>query len=271
MKTKRTLLFALLAATITWPILNAQTSSPDSTALDKNKKKSTSTLDEEAIVLSPFEVTSTKDTGYQATETLAGTRIRTNLADVGASISVYTKEFLDDIGATDNQSLLQYTTNAQMSGPRGTYGGMGNSTSVSEQGNLISPQNANRVRGLAAADSARDYFISDIPWDSFNVDRVDVLRGPNSILYGLGSPAGIINGSTRNAEFKTMGSVQARYGSYDSLRTAIDINQELVPGVLAIRVDGLLTERNYEQDPAFEDQRRLYRDGAFRSPAFQAP
>src|SRR5687768_13628858 len=67
--------------------------------------------EEEPIMLSPFEVSSSQDRGYQATQTLAGTRIRTNLADIGGSIQVLTKEFLDDIGATDNESLLQYTTN----------------------------------------------------------------------------------------------------------------------------------------------------------------
>ena len=250
MKNQRTLAFATLvvSATLLCP-LAAQTAAPASDANNQN---------EDTVVLSPFEVSATQDRGYQATQTLAGTRIRPNLADVGASIEVLTKQFLDDIGATDNQSLLQYTTNTQVAGPRGTYGGMGNSTSVSEQGNLIAPQSAQRVRGLAAADVARDYFISDIPWDSFNVDRIDILRGPNSILYGLGSPAGIINASTHNAEFRNMGDVQVRTGSYGSLRSSLDINQQLIPGVLAIRVDGLLANRKYEQQPAFENQRRLF-------------
>lgn len=212
----------------------------------------------EVIMLSPFEVRSETDQGYAATQTLAGTRIRTELKDVGASISVITREFLNDVGATDNQSLLQYTTNTQISGPRGTYGGMGNSTSVSEQNNLIAPQSAQRVRGLAAADGGRDYFISDIPWDSFNIERIDILRGPNSILYGLGSPAGIINASTRSAEFRNVGSFQARTGSYGSLRTTLDVNQQLISNVLAVRIDGLLADRKYEQEPAFENQKRLY-------------
>ena len=59
-------------------------------------------VDDDTVELSPFEVTATQDTGYQATETLAGTRIRTNLKDVGSAISVVTKEFMKDIGATDN-------------------------------------------------------------------------------------------------------------------------------------------------------------------------
>ena len=266
MKTKRTLLLAMLVASATSPWLMAQTTPPSAVPDDQKKSGSGAAVaakdDEDTIVLSPFEVSSAQDHGYQATQTLAGTRISTNLADVGASIQVLTKQFLQDTGASDNQSLLQYTTNAEVAGPRSTFGGMGNSTSVSEQRNLISPQSAQRVRGLASADMARDYFITDIPWDSFNVDRIDILRGPNSILYGLGSPAGIINASTRSAEFRNKGSVETRTGSYGTVRSSLDYNQQLIPGVLAVRIDGLLADKKYKQEPAFENQRRLY--GALR-------
>ena len=169
-----------------------------------------------------------------------------------------TKEFLDDIGAVDSSTLLNYTTNTQVAGPEGTYAGVGNGTSVDESGNLRSPAGAQRVRGLAAADNARDYFITDIPWDSFNVDRIDILRGPNSILYGLGSPAGIVNGTTRNAEFDNRGEITARTGSWGSARGTLDINQQLIDNVLAIRVDGMWDDAKYEQQPAFQNQKRIY-------------
>ena len=219
---------------------------------------SDTSAEEQVVHLNPFEVSTSRDVGYQATETLAGTRIRTNLADVSASISVVTKEFLDDIGATDSSTLLNYTTNAQVAGTEGTYAGVGNGTSVDESGNLRSPAGAQRVRGLAAADNARDYFITDIPWDSFNVDRIDILRGPNSILYGLGSPAGIVNGTTRNAEFDNRGEITARTGSWGSARGTLDINQQLIDNVLAIRVDGMWDDAKYEQQPAFQNQKRIY-------------
>ena len=46
--------------------------------------------EEEVIQLTPFEINATQDRGYAATQTLAGTRIRTDLRDVGAAISVVT-------------------------------------------------------------------------------------------------------------------------------------------------------------------------------------
>ena len=68
--------------------------------------------DEEIVVLSPFEVTASESTGYVATTTLAGSRINTQLKDVGSAVSVITSEFMRDTGATDNKTLLQYATGA---------------------------------------------------------------------------------------------------------------------------------------------------------------
>ncbi len=251
MKTSLKIAFALLAIIAPWQGVLAQTAPAPAGA-------STTGSDENVVQLSPFEVSAGRDVGYQATETLAGTRIRTNLADVGSAISVVTSEFMKDIGATDSSTLLQYTTNAEVAGTRGTYAGLGNATGVDETGNLRAPAGAQRIRGLAAADNTRDFFVTDIPWDSYNVDRIDIQRGPNQILFGLGSPAGIVNASMRGAEFHDMGSATFRIGSYGSERASLDVNQELIPGVLAIRVDGLWNHQLYEQDPAFQNDRRIY-------------
>ncbi len=265
MNNPRKSLTALALLASAWPLV-AQSVPPPPTPANSNNAQPvpvvTRTDDEETIQLTPFEVTSTQDKGYQATETLAGTRIRTDLKDVGSAISVITKEFMQDIGATDTATLLQYTTNAEVAGTRGTYAGLGNGTSVDESGSLRAPAGANRVRGLAAADNTRDFFVTDIPWDNYNVDRIDIQRGPNSILFGLGSPAGIVNASTRNAEFRSIGRAEARVGSYGSTRGTVDFNQVIIPKVLAVRVDGLWSKEKFKQEPAFQDDKRIY--GALR-------
>src|SRR5687768_7925892 len=69
---------------------------------------------EEAVVLNPFLVSSSSDTGYAATNTLDGSRLNTALRDTPAAISVFTKDFLDDIGATDIGSLLRYDLSTEM-------------------------------------------------------------------------------------------------------------------------------------------------------------
>ncbi len=258
--------FSLLAATAYSQAVSQPASPPagaDRPAPPVETVAAETLPDEEIINLTPFEVSATTDRGYQATETLAGTRIRTDLKDVGGGLSVYTKEFLKDIGATDNATLLQYTTNAEVAGTRGTYAGLGNGQTLNEESSLRAPAGAQRVRGLAAADTTRDFFVTDIPTDFYNIDRVDIQRGPNSILFGLGSPAGIVNASTRNAEFgRTKGSVDARFGSYGTLRGNFDYNHVLIPKVLAIRIDGLAGNEKFQQEHAFQKDRRVY--GAIR-------
>ncbi len=71
-----------------------------------------------------------------------------------------------------------------------------------------------RVRGLDSADNTRDYFLTNIPWDAFDVGRVDLQRGPNSILFGTGSPAGIINVSTNAASFTNSYNFTNRVDNY---------------------------------------------------------
>jgi len=105
---------SLSAQTVAPPTAATQTTPPASAQMTPTTVTTVTSApgEEEIVKLSPFEVSTTRNVGYQATDTLAGTRIRTNLADVGSSIQVITKEFLVDIGATGNDSLLQYTTNA---------------------------------------------------------------------------------------------------------------------------------------------------------------
>lgn len=214
--------------------------------------------DEDVYTLSPFEISTDSDVGYLATSTLAGTRIRTDLKDVGSAISVITSEFINDIGATDNSTLLQYTTNTEVAGTRGTYGGLGTGTTLDETGSLRAPGGAQRVRGLAAADNTRDFYITDIPWDSYITNRVDIQRGPNALLFGLGSPAGIVNASLDTAEFYDIGEVKLRVGQYGSMRGSFDINRQIIDDVLAIRVEALADRQKFQQKPAYENDERTF-------------
>jgi hypothetical protein len=127
---------------------------------------------------------------------------------------------------------------------------------------LINPSSSTRVRGLDTADNTRDYFLTDIPWDSFNSGRIDLQRGPNSILFGVGSPAGIINNSVNEAEFTNTYKVENRVGSYGSLRDSFDLNYVLLKDTLAIRIAGVDDDELYQQRYAFNNSKRFY--GALR-------
>jgi len=216
----------------------------------------------ETVVLSPFMVQGEENEGYTANSTLAGTRIRTDLKDTAASISVVTKQFLKDTGVKNNQDLLVYTPSTEVSGLNGNFSGFGGVKTYNETSKLINPSNNNRVRGLDAADNTRDYFLTDIPWDSFNVGRIDLQRGPNSILFGVGSPAGIINASINDASLKTAYRFETVVDQYGSLRTATDLNYVVLKKQLAIRISAVDDREKYEQEPAFNNTRRY--SGALR-------
>jgi outer membrane receptor protein involved in Fe transport len=115
-----------------------------------------------------------------------------------------TGEFLRDTGARNNQDLLVYTTGTEVGGIAGNFAGLGNGQMLDDTNARMNPNGNTRVRGLAEADNTRDFFLTDIPWDSFNVGRVDLQRGANAMLFGVGSPAGIVNSSTNAAAFSKM-------------------------------------------------------------------
>lgn len=225
-------------------------------------------LDEDILMLSPFEVESSSNVGYQATQTLAGTRIKTDLKDVGSAISVVTKEMLRDTGATDNATLLSYTTSTEVGGTLGNYAGTGDGSTFSEDSNLLRPNANTRVRGLTSADNTRNFFLTETPWDGYNVERVDMQRGPNSILFGLGSPAGIINASTNQADYNgNHGNVEIKFDKEGSRRGSVDYNYVILENELAVRVDALYDDTRFKQDPAYEKDKRIY--GAVRyNPSF---
>ncbi|PTY02437.1 TonB-dependent receptor [Opitutaceae bacterium EW11] len=243
-----------LAALVAWtPVLPAQTA-PQPPA-DKTDQTDT----EELITLSPFEVNSSKDNGYAASSSLAGSRLNTELRDVAAAVQAITPEFMKDIGATNLQKLLVYTTNTEIAGIGGNfYGGNAYDKGYS-RGMLMEPQRTTRIRGLNDADITRDYFPSDVPMDWYNLSRVDISRGPNSILFGLGSPAGLVNNTLKVANLrKSAGSVELTVGRYGSVREMVDIDQMILPGTLGIRVVGLNDEAKFRQDFTFNHDKRIY-------------
>lgn len=222
---------------------------------------------DEVIELTPFEVSGKNDVGYAAASSLAGNRLNTDLRDVGSAISVVTAQMLRDLAATSNESLLQYTTNTEVGNIYGNMANAGSGTLLDENSKFTNPNQNTRVRGLVSADTTIDYFLTDIPWDSYNVDRVDFQRGPNAILFGLGSPAGIINAGTRMAGYKNKGSVEVRYSRFGSIRGSLDVNQVILDKQLALRIDALDNKEKFQQKPSFQNDKRIY--GALRfDPAF---
>jgi outer membrane receptor protein involved in Fe transport len=212
---------------------------------------------EEVLVLSPFEVSAEEDSGYSTATTLAGNRLNTELRDIGNAVTVINSQFLKDIGATSNETLLQYTVGTEVGNLQGNFAGTGDGSFLDESSRFVTPNQNTRVRGLAAADNTRDYFLSDIPWDGFNVDRVDLQRGPNSILFGQGSPAGIINVGLKQASYRNANEVGFQTDQFGSTRLTADFNRVILKDELAVRLMAVKEKESFQQDPAFEKDDRF--------------
>src|SRR5262245_55731171 len=91
--------------------LVAQTATPSSTSATK----------ENVVTLSPFEVNTDRDTGYQAFSSLAGGRIDTALDRTAAAITVLTREFLDDIASNNFVDAAVWSPNSFLVAPTSDF------------------------------------------------------------------------------------------------------------------------------------------------------
>lgn len=216
-------LFALLACWLAAGSADAQTT----TAVKVPTR-------DEVVALSPFEVTSDKDIGYQAGNTTAGTRLNASLKDVAAAVMVLTPEFLSDFSAASLADIIGYASNMQVdlfdTAPDAGVGWMGGSDI---RDTLV------RVRGLPAS-TALDFFETGIPIDMYNTERVEVSSGPNSVLFGFGAAGGLVNLMSKRAQLdRQRTTLKLQLGEWSHQRLELDHNQVVMKGRLALRLNGL--------------------------------
>lgn len=212
--------------------------------------------DETVIELNPFVVDTSQDVGYVAKNTLGGSRLNTRLKDTASPISVFTAEFIEDIGALSIEDVMQYGTNITDS--TAYEAATVNGNSLSEFDTVF------YTRGLPGS-RARNYFKWETASDTFNVERIDQSRGPNSILFGVGSPGGIVNTDTKQAILNAK-IVKARLvvGSDSLLRGELDFNQTLVEGKFAFRLNTMFSEADGWRPFEFNDQERIHLAAKFQ-------
>jgi outer membrane receptor for monomeric catechols len=181
--------------------------------------------EEKAVVLSPFTVDTTKDTGFVAATSLAGGRLATDLADTPAAYSVLTREFIDALNITDLSSAIEWTVNTNASPDNGAI-------QMSQVTNLFTMS-----RGVTAGTPQRNFFPFGVNFDSYNLDRFDFSRGPNSILFGNGALGGSANVVTKQARFgRATRELATSVGSWSFYRATLDVNQPIGKRV-AVRVN----------------------------------
>ncbi|WP_454918345.1 TonB-dependent siderophore receptor [Xanthobacter sediminis] len=187
--------------------------------------------------------------GYVARLTLTGSKTDTPILEVPQSISVVTRDQMDARGVQNVGQALEYSA-----------GVLGQPFGVDPR--FDSPL----IRGFSAANSQylnglklmRDAGAVSI--DPYGLERIDVLRGPASVLYGQGNPGGLIDMISKRPTFTTFGEVQAQAGSFDRYTGAFDLGGVLGPD-FAYRLTGLARDGGTQTDDV--DDNRLFFAPAF--------
>ena len=191
----------------------------------------------EPVTLSVFEVTSDKDVGYQAGNTMSGSRLNSSLKDTAASVMVFTPEFISDFGATGLADITAYTSNVSVDMLETSSDA--NPTFVGGS-DLVDTRLT--VRGLSAS-ASMDFFEAGFAVDNYNIERIELASGPNSILFGFGSPGGLVNVMTKRAQAqRNRTALRTQFGDWGYGRFELDHNQVLVRDKLALRLNGLLQD-----------------------------
>ncbi|MEM9159873.1 MAG: hypothetical protein AAGB46_12575, partial [Verrucomicrobiota bacterium] len=209
---------------------------------------------DEFFELSPFEVTAGSDGNYRVSDTLAGSRLRSEMKDIGASITHLSADFISDIGASDLSEMLAYLPSAEQE------------TSAINEVDFAGVFRAQRyrVRGLFSESIARNYHTGAVgeympPMDAYNAGRTTLSAGANSILFGSANPAGLINTQT---VVPIMGEdshrLVHRTDNYGTMRFEYHGNFALIEDKLAVRFDLLEEDRDLYLDPQWKDQTRIY-------------
>ncbi|MSU51182.1 MAG: hypothetical protein EXS37_19190 [Opitutus sp.] len=197
------------------------------------------------VELSPFVVDVSRDTGYVASETLSGTRLKTEVRHIASPVTILTEEFLQDIGATSFADIVEFMPGTETyrfddSDIRGEQAHNGRTFSA---------------RGFRGDSQSREFFNTDIPLDTYNTGPISFNRGPNSNLFGIGSAGGALTFGYRPVRLdRATNDFELKFDSFGSQRFVYRRNQPIVPNQLAVGFALLHEQRDGFRRPQFNDR-----------------
>ena len=187
----------------------------------------------EPVILEEFSVNTDRDNGYIAVDSLAGGRSNTPIKFTPSAMSSLTRTFLDDLEITNVRDALKWSPNVV---PGDLYAGK-------QIGNPFNSWDFN-FRGAGqslqgGAGPTRNYFTFYQAADTYNVDRIEFDRGPNSILFGVGSVGGVLSTYTKVPRLdRNFTTVTATVDNNGSRRVELDFNHRLSEA-LALRFNAV--------------------------------
>jgi iron complex outermembrane recepter protein len=222
---KRSAANFLLAACVTLASLLGAASALGQAVTPPSEDEST-VSDDDVIVLNPFVVTTDNDKGYRATNTISGSRLDTPIKNIPMPIEVITEEFVRDTGARDLRQSMQYSAGIILksqndAGQGNTFVNSGG-VNAYEGATAAKTQTSIKVRGFITDSVLRDGFRRQHSSDSINIGRIEVVRGPAALLYGIGNFGGIVNYIPKMPLPERRDEIMFTAGTNDLLRGAFD-------------------------------------------------
>ena len=177
------------------------------------------------IELHEIEVKDNLAKTYLKKTTSTATKTDTRIRDIPQSISVITEEQIKDQSLLGLKDAIQYSPGV-MAGQ-----GEGNRDSIWFRGNQSTSD--------LFVDGVRD----DVQYyrDLYNIDRVEVLMGPNGMIFGRGGVGGVINRVVKEATWENKNEIKIQGGAYDHKRSSIDLNNR-IDETLAVRVNAMIED-----------------------------
>lgn len=155
----------------------------------------------ETITLSPFEVEASRDDkSYTTLNSNSVTGFNVPLTKLPLSADIMDETFMKDVGIDDlNTMVRNYAAGA-------SYEGSGTGATAYATSDNGIESGSTTLRGLGRAGTKRDGLVAakglaDTFVASFDVERVEVINGPQSLLYGNGAPGGVVNSISKQARF----------------------------------------------------------------------
>ncbi len=221
------IIFILMFNYVIGQNININPNSPDTSA-------STDETDEEVYELSEFVVTGEEDEGYYSAYSTSMTRISSLVKDTPISMSIINEELMNDLDINSPEDLAFV------------------SASIDNEPNGFSFDGL-RIRGFGSPFSRYNFFKRNLPSHGYNISRIDIVKGSNSLIFGEASPGGSVNSVPLRANFReNTKSTAVSIGTKGYLQKTFNFNQ-IVNDNVALRLMGVSKEQEYD-NPFKEDQ-----------------
>ncbi|MDA9589198.1 TonB-dependent receptor [Opitutales bacterium] len=223
------LLRLALAGMLAMPLALIGQTTPDTTKplMDEIRGASAEDEEEDLYVLPEFVVSSDQDEGYYSANSTSVTRTNTLVKNSPISMSIVNEQLLDDLNILSAEDLAMV------------------SASIDEDPNGFSLDRI-RIRGFRNSFSRFNFFKRNLPTDPYNIARVDIIKGANSLIFGQASPGGSVSNAPMLANFnKNTKALSVAVGNKDYLRSTFNANQ-IINDNFAIRVMAVHSEQGYD-------------------------